>query len=42
MEAIAQHDGHQGELYGPMADAWRPFNPEYFLTFNTESMEVAA
>lgn len=30
-EAIAQYDGDQGELYGPGAEKWRPFNPDYFL-----------
>lgn len=30
-EAIAQiHEG-EGDLYGPKADAWRPFNPAFFL-----------
>jgi hypothetical protein len=30
-EAIAQHANGQGELHGPGADKWRPFNAEYFL-----------
>lgn len=30
-ESIAQKVGDTGELYGPMADQWRPFNPDYFL-----------
>ena len=32
-EAIAQQieDG-SGELFGPMADEWGPFNPDFFLT----------
>ena|SRR3984957_17874430 len=31
-EAIAQLDGNKGDLYGPQADKWKPFNPDYFLT----------
>ena len=30
-EAIAQLAPHGGELFGPMAEAWSPFNPEFFL-----------
>jgi len=30
-EAIAQRVGTEGELYGPSAKAWRPFNPDEFL-----------
>lgn len=30
-EAIAQRVGDKGELYGPDAEKWRPFNPDYFL-----------
>lgn len=39
-EAIAQHDGKAGELYGPKADAWRPFNPDYFLGLDGKPMSV--
>jgi len=32
-DAIAQVDSHgHGELFGPKAKEWGPFNPEYFLT----------
>lgn len=33
-DCIAQqtHDG-EGQLHGPKADDWGPFNPDYFLTF---------
>ena len=30
-ECIAQRVNSVGELYGPQADKWKPFNPEYFL-----------
>jgi len=32
-DAIAQVDSHgHGELFGPKAKEWGPFNPDYFLT----------
>jgi predicted GNAT family acetyltransferase len=31
-ESIAQLVGQKGELHGPNAEQWRPFNPDYFLT----------
>lgn len=31
-DCIAMAVGSDGELYGPKAEAWGPFNPEYFLT----------
>ena len=30
-EAVAQKVDGVGELYGPGAAQWRPFNPEFFL-----------
>lgn len=30
-EAIAQLAGDRGDLFGPQAEAWSPFNPEFFL-----------
>lgn len=30
-DAIAQRVGQAGELFGPKADEWGPFNPEFFL-----------
>ena len=33
-ESIAQLSGGVGELHGPKAAEWRPFNPDYFLTLN--------
>lgn len=32
-EAIAQHNGIIGELHGPKAAKWGPFNPDFFLAF---------
>lgn len=32
-DCIAQSVDGVGTLYGPKADEWGPFNPEYFLTF---------
>ena len=32
-EAIAQLHKGTGELFGPKAQEWGPFNPEFFLTF---------
>lgn len=32
-EAVAQRVDGVGEIYGPQAENWRPFNPDYFLTF---------
>lgn len=37
-EAIAQQADGQGELLGPMAKEWGPFDPNLFLTF-TEGEE---
>ena len=31
-DCIAQSVDGAGELYGPGAEAWRPFNPAFFLT----------
>lgn len=41
-EAIAQHVNGQGELYGPSAEGWRPFNPDYFLTMDGTRLSDAA
>lgn len=35
-EAIAQMHEGEGELHGPKAADWRPFNPAYFLTMKGE------
>jgi len=40
-EAIAQVVDGQGELYGPGADAWRPFNRDYFLTLEQVQAKAA-
>jgi len=40
-EAIAQHANGIGELYGPKAEAWKPFNPDYFLTPEGEKLSTA-
>ena len=49
----AQRVGDVGELYGPKAELWKPFNPEYFLdleaplaqpargTFNPRTLELS-
>lgn len=38
-EAIAQQtaDG-EGQLHGPKAEEWGPFNPDFFLTFEEVSL----
>lgn len=41
-EAIAQHANGQGELYGPGADKWKPFNPDYFLNHEGKSLSNAS
>lgn len=41
-EAIAQVAGGVGELYGPNAAAWRPFNSEFFLPLDTQFSRGAA
>ncbi len=44
-DCVAQFDGFNGQLYGPNAEAWGPFNPAYFLLFDglpLERLEVAA
>jgi hypothetical protein len=33
-DAIAQHDGWDGELYGPAKDAWGASDPAFFLTLD--------
>lgn len=33
-DAIAQHDGRDGQLYGPNAGAWGTFDPTLFLTLD--------
>ena len=35
-DAIAQRVGEEGALYGPAAEKWGPFNPEYFLGLSSE------
>ena len=41
-QAVIQANGRdvdvQGELYGPGADAWRPFNPSYFIGLNGQRL----
>jgi thioredoxin reductase len=37
-DAIAQFDGSKGELYGPKAEDWKPFNPDYFLNHKSSFM----
>lgn len=41
-EAVAQRVGDVGELYGPKADLWKPFNPEYFLDLKEAQTDTAA
>lgn len=33
-DAIAQHDGWDGELHGPAKHAWGTFDPAFFLTLD--------
>jgi hypothetical protein len=37
-DAIAQFDGDEGQLYGPSADAWGPFDPGQFLTLEGQRL----
>lgn len=37
-DAIVQFHNGAGELYGPKAADWGPFNPEYFLTLDGKRM----
>lgn len=37
-EAIAQFADGKGELYGPQAENWKPFNPDFFLTQDGKKM----
>lgn len=38
-EAIAQRRGEEGDLFGPKAEEWGPYNPDYFLM--PERVELA-
>lgn len=40
-EAIAQHTPEGGELHGPGAEAWRPFQGKYFLKMNGKPLEAS-
>lgn len=37
-DCIAQHDGIEGQLVGPKAEEWGPFNPDYFLTMDGQPL----
>ena len=41
-EAIAQFDGEQGGLYGPQAEKWGDFNPEFFIMPDGRRMSAPA
>lgn len=42
-EAIAQRtDDEQGQLFGPMAEQWGPYNPAYFVTTTGERADAIA
>lgn len=42
-EAIAQRtDDEQGQLFGPMAEKWGPYNPEYFVTATGDRADAIA
>lgn len=42
-ESIAQHvPGGKSDLYGPKAEAWRPFNPDYFLNHEGKPLTAVA
>ena len=41
-EAIVQITNGDGRLYGPQAENWGPFNPEFFLTFSGKSLAETA
>jgi hypothetical protein len=38
-QSIAQLHKGKGELYGPGAEEWRPFNPEYFMMHEGNTLE---
>jgi hypothetical protein len=38
-DAIAQFDGREGQLYGPNALAWGPFDPGQFLTLSGRRLD---
>lgn len=40
-EAIAQRIDGVGELHGPAAHLWRPFNPAYFLDLSQDAARAA-
>lgn len=40
-EAIAQRVDGVGELHGPAARLWRPFNPAYFLDLSQDAARAA-
>lgn len=39
-EAIPQRVGDVGEMYGPKADAWGPFNPTYFKEVDPQKADA--
>ena len=42
-EAIAQRtDDEQGQLFGPMAEKWGPYNPAYFITATGDRADAIA
>ena len=42
-EAIAQRtDDEQGQLFGPMAEQWGPYNPAYFVTTTGDRADAIA
>lgn len=41
-DCVAQFDGFDGQLYGPNAAAWKPFNPAYFLLWDGQPLERKA
>lgn len=38
-DAIAQRIGNVGQLHGPAAEKWGPFNPEYFLDLSSQTLQ---
>lgn len=41
-DAIVQHDGKNGALYGPEAAKWGEFNPDFFLTLSGETLSATS
>jgi len=41
-DCVAVFDGVNGQLYGPSAEAWGPFDPAFFLTLDGSRLNATA